>query len=296
MVRTRQMTIDTNSTAPTFSVEFTAPRNDTADHYQTSINGIIALGEKCLQIADIDYFTVTSSHRYSDPLHTIDIAKTLRDALQRPVVPHIRSSVLTMECAVKMVELCDSQALNRVLIVTGDYAKQVATTPFPYASYLVDYLSKQTHVDLEIDVGCYPALHPESTDLEQELEWLQHKFSCGATRAVSQFFFGEQVFLDFASAFTRRGLAQDIVPGIIPVVSLKQVLAASKNCGVSAVEDIVTYLSNFSESEQEQAGLDYQLRQSRQLVNAGYSHFHLYSLNRSKLLLPTLTALASANF
>ena len=41
----------------------------------------------------------------------------------------------------------------------------------------------------EISVGCYPEKHPESRDLDFDIDLLKQKVDNGATRAITQFFF-----------------------------------------------------------------------------------------------------------
>jgi methylenetetrahydrofolate reductase (NADPH) len=44
--------------------------------------------------------------------------------------------------------------------------------------------------NFEVSVSAYPEKHPDSADADAEIELLKRKVDAGATRAITQFFFG----------------------------------------------------------------------------------------------------------
>ena len=49
----------------------------------------------------------------------------------------------------------------------------------------------------EISVACYPEKHPESPSVEADIDMLKAKIDAGATSAISQFFFDNEVFFRY---------------------------------------------------------------------------------------------------
>ena len=53
---------------------------------------------------------------------------------------------------------------------------------------------------------------------------LKAKIDAGATSAISQFFFDNEVYFRYLDRVRARGITIPIVPGIIPIHNFKQVL------------------------------------------------------------------------
>ena len=139
--------------------------------------------------------------------------------------------------------------------------------------------------DFEISVGAYPEVHPDSADSAADLENLKRKFDAGATQAITQFCFDPDCFFAFRDRAVAAGIAGEIVPGIMPVLSFAAVRRMSGLCG-TAIPDWMEGLFQ---------GLD-EKPAARQLVSAtiaadlaarlyagGVRQFHFYTLNRAEL-------------
>jgi len=87
--------------------------------------------------------------------------------------------------------------------------------------------------DFEISVSTYPEGHPESASIEQDLDALQAKVDAGATRAITQFFFDNDVYFKFLDKARGRGMTIPIVPGIMPIRNFKQVAGFAQKAGAS---------------------------------------------------------------
>ncbi|MCW3798379.1 methylenetetrahydrofolate reductase [NAD(P)H] [Sphingomonas sp. BN140010] len=137
----------------------------------------------------------------------------------------------------------------------------------------------------EVSVACYPEMHPQATCPEADLDHLARKVDAGADRAISQFFFSADAFLRFRDRAAARGIAAEIVPGILPVSNVAQTRKFAGQCG-AAIPDWMDELFE---------GLDHKPA-ARQLIAAtiaaelcgqlyagGIRHFHFYTLNRAEL-------------
>ena len=59
--------------------------------------------------------------------------------------------------------------------------------------------------DFEISVSAYPEKHPESASFEQDIDVLKAKIDAGATRAITQFFFDNDLYFRFLDRVPRGG-------------------------------------------------------------------------------------------
>ena len=82
-------------------------------------------------------------------------------------------------------------------------------------------------------MSTYPEGHPESASIEQDLDALQAKVDAGATRAITQFFFDNDVYFKFLDKARGRGITIPIVPGIMPIRNFKQVAGFAQKAGAS---------------------------------------------------------------
>ena len=84
-------------------------------------------------------------------------------------------------------------------------------------------------VDAEITVPAYPEKHPDSPDVEADLDMLSAKVDAGATRAITQFFFENDRYFRYVDRVRARGIDVPIVPGILAGAELQSGEAASRN-------------------------------------------------------------------
>ena len=88
--------------------------------------------------------------------------------------------------------------------------------------------------DFDISVAAYPEVHPEAPDPAYDLDNLRAKIDAGATRAITQFFFDADVFLQSLLRLLRgAGIEAQIVPGILPITRFPHMLRFAERCGAS---------------------------------------------------------------
>ncbi|WP_370191313.1 methylenetetrahydrofolate reductase [NAD(P)H] [Qipengyuania sp.] len=160
-------------------------------------------------------------------------------------------------------------------------------TPHPggYANAVELIAGLKQIADFEISVAAYPEVHPDSPDRQADLDNLKAKFDAGATRAITQFFFDPQCFFDFRDKAAAAGIAGEIVPGVMPVLSFAPVQRMSTLCGTAIphwMEGLFDGLDEKPEARQlVSATIAAEL--CRRLYAGGVRQFHFYTLNRAEL-------------
>jgi methylenetetrahydrofolate reductase (NADPH) len=140
--------------------------------------------------------------------------------------------------------------------------------------------------NFEVSVSAYPEKHPDSPSAEAELELLKRKVDAGATRAITQFFFGNDLYFRYLDRVRTAGIDIPIVPGIIPVLNFGQVRKFAEMCGAhvpNALAERFAGLENDPETRKLVAAT-VAAEQVNDLRQRGVNEFHFYTLNRSELV------------
>ena len=154
---------------------------------------------------------------------------------------------------------------------------------YAYASDLVEGLKKVA--DFEISVAAYPEVHPEAPNAAFDLDNLKRKLDAGATRAITQFFFETDVFLNFRDRCAAAGIDSPIVPGILPITRFPQLEKFAAACGASVPDWLREWCAGLEDDTQtrQMIAASVAISQVRRLQAEGIDEFHFYTLNRSEL-------------
>ena len=140
--------------------------------------------------------------------------------------------------------------------------------------------------DFEISVSTYPEVHPESASVEQDLDALAAKIDEGATRAITQFFFDNDVYFRFLDKARGRGMNIPIVPGIMPIRNFKQVAGFATKAGASVPRWIAERFEGLDDDPETRAlvAATTVVEQVMGLARAGVDEFHFYTNNRADMV------------
>lgn len=145
---------------------------------------------------------------------------------------------------------------------------------------------KRISSDIEVSVSAYPERHPDSATLEADIDMLKAKVDAGATRAITQFFFENDLYFRYLDRVRARGIDIPIVPGILPVQNFKSATSFAARAGAS----IPAWLADRFH------GLDHDpatrkliaaavaAEQALDLLDHGVTSFHFYTMNRADLV------------
>lgn len=191
--------------------------------------------------------------------------------------------------------------VSNVLALRGDLpAESEAATDLTvtrqYASDLVN-LIRSSFPAMGIGVAGYPEVHPEALTPEEDLSYLQLKMNNGADVAITQLFFDNSLYHHFVKRAREAGITKPIIPGILPVVSLKVIKRIVSLCGASIPADFLNELEKADQSggaaEVQKVGVTHARRQARELLDAGAPGVHIYSLNRAEVVVDLVDGLLS---
>jgi len=140
--------------------------------------------------------------------------------------------------------------------------------------------------DVEVSVSAYPEKHPDSPDVDADIDMLQAKVDAGATRAMTQFFFDNDHYFRYLDRVRARGITIPIVPGILPVQNFKQTKSFAARCGASVPDWLAERFDGLDEdvATRKLIAAAVAAEQVLDLVDRGVTDFHFYTMNRADLV------------
>ena len=220
------------------------------------------------------------------------LARMLREATLKPAA-HLTCVAATSGEIDEIIRDYWDLGVRQIVALRGDppggVGERYEPTPGGYVNAADLTAGIKRIAPFEVSVACYPEKHPESTSLEADLDMLKAKVDAGASAAITQFFFDNEVFFRFLDRARAAGIEIPIVPGLIPIHNFKQVAGFATKSGAS-VPDWLGHRFEGLDNDQETRHLVAAAVAAEQvlgLVDQGISQFHFYTLNRADLVYAT---------
>jgi methylenetetrahydrofolate reductase (NADPH) len=139
---------------------------------------------------------------------------------------------------------------------------------------------------LEVSVGAYPEKHPDSPSVAADIDMLKAKVDAGANRAITQFFFENDLYFRYLDRVRSRGIDIPIVPGILPVQNFKATKNFAARCGASVPAWLAERFENLDDdaATRKLIAAAVAAEQVLDLVDHGVRDFHFYTMNRADLV------------
>ena len=148
-------------------------------------------------------------------------------------------------------------------------------------NYLIDDIQLEP-TDFCIGAAGYPEKHFEAMNLNFDLQNLKKKVDAGAEYVVTQMFFDNQKYFDFVEACRSIGIMVPIIPGLKPIKSLNHVSFLPKFFHIDYPEELSqSLLQCKTNDEVAQVGIEWGIKQSRELKAAGVPCIHYYTMSNS---------------
>jgi methylenetetrahydrofolate reductase (NADPH) len=169
---------------------------------------------------------------------------------------------------------------------TGGVGDKYAPHPGGYATSAELVGGIKRAGDIEVSVSAYPEKHPDSPDVEADIDMLKRKIDAGATRAITQFFFENDLYFRYLDRVRARGIGIPIVPGILPVQNFKQTVNFAARCGASVPRWLAERFDGLDDdvATRKLIAAAVAAEQVLDLVERGVTDFHFYTMNRADLV------------
>jgi methylenetetrahydrofolate reductase (NADPH) len=140
--------------------------------------------------------------------------------------------------------------------------------------------------DVEVSVSAYPEKHPDSPSVAADIDMLKAKVDAGASRAITQFFFDNDLYFRYLDRVRARGITVPVVPGILPVLNFNQMRVFAERCGTSVPGWLADRFAGLDAdpSTRRLIAAAVAAEQVVDLVDRGVTDFHFYTMNRADLV------------
>ncbi|HWJ74386.1 MAG TPA: methylenetetrahydrofolate reductase [NAD(P)H] [Kaistia sp.] len=145
---------------------------------------------------------------------------------------------------------------------------------------------RSRHPEIEVSVSAYAERHPESPNWSVEIDNLKRKVDAGASRAITQFFFDNDLYSAFLDRVAAAGISIPIVPGIVPVLNFSQTAKFAEKAGASVPDWFAARFEGLEDdaATRQLVAAAVCAEQVLDLVDRGVSDFHFYTMNRADLV------------
>jgi methylenetetrahydrofolate reductase (NADPH) len=264
----------------TFSFEFFPPRDEIS-----ALDFGINIGQ--LMNLEPSFVTVTYGAGGSTQERTFAIVDYLHNKIGLTCMAHYTCVNASKEKIRKDINYLGKIGIENLMLLRGDPPQgtnKFLDNPdgFNHASDLISFVKNLG--DFCVGGATYPEKHIEAKNIEEDLHYLKIKLNAGADFLVTQLFFINDLYFDFIELTKKHGIKCRIIPGIIPITNYKQIKKFVRLTGATIPEEIINQIEPYQDNPEKiyQIGLDFAIRQCRDLLNRGAPGLHFYTLNKSR--------------
>ena len=262
----------------TISFEVFPPKTETAfDSIRFATEEIAGLSPA--------YMSVTYGAGGGTSKYTLDIAENIEKNYGVPTLAHLtcvsstRATVLTRIADMKVA------GIENVMALRGDIPVDMENMPRDY-KYALELVRELRSVgDFCIGGACYPEVHPESKNSEEDIIHLRAKADAGCDFLTTQMFFDNGIYYRFVEKARGARISLPIIPGVMPITRASQVERAINLSGSYMPRRFLSLVERFGDDPvaMTQVGIEYATEQITELYENGVGNVHVYSMNKPEV-------------
>jgi methylenetetrahydrofolate reductase (NADPH) len=268
---------------PVISFEFSTARSPEAEKtlYEKTLPALAKLQP--------DFCSVTYGPGGSTQDKTLTMVAHMQQQLRLVTMSHLTCVSATRARVSEVLDQAYALGIRNILALRGDPPGGVGEFTkteggFEYARELVELLRAKG--GFSVGVAGFPEGHM-ACKAGKQADWdhLKEKIDAGADFVLTQLFWDNRDFYEFHEYLTAKlHVTIPIVPGVMPMLSGKQVKHITKLCGARWPGDVLKKLEQFGDDDDAVTnfGIEYATRQCEDLLKHGAPGIHLYTMNKLK--------------
>ena len=264
---------------PTVSFELFPARSDkAAERLDKTIDELTALKP--------DFVSVTFGAGGSTREGSRQLIEKLKNEMGLELIAYFAGYGLGPEDIHAVLDSYHVIGVENLLVVRGDPPREGDFTPhpdsLPYASDLISFIRPE--YDFCLGVAGYPEGHIDAPSLEKDIEYLKLKVDRGAEYIITNYCYDNQFFFDFFGRCRAAGINVPVLPGVMPIYSIKMMETLASLCGATITAELRQGIEALPEGDKEALlsfGIEFAVHQCRELIEAGVPGLHIYTMDRS---------------
>jgi methylenetetrahydrofolate reductase (NADPH) len=232
---------------------------------------------------------------------TVGICAAITNRYKVDTVPHIICGGFTKQDTEDALIDLHFVGIENVLVLRGDPIKsegrfkpdeeghayaidlQKQVVQMNEGKYLDPDLKDVQKTNFCIGVAGYPEKHFEAPNLQSDLRFLKAKVDAGAEYVVTQMFFDNKKYFRFVEKCREMGINVPIIPGLKPLTTKSQLSIIPHHFHIDMPDELVELVEKAkSEADVKQIGIDWCIKQSKELKAANVPVLHYYTMGKSK--------------
>lgn len=231
---------------------------------------------------------------------TLGICASIQHKYNVDTVPHVLCGGFTKEETEYLLVDCLYLGIDNVMALRGDTMKgqnQFLPTEGGHhhaidlvhhindigrGKYLTDEKRCEEENKFCIGVAGYPEKHIEAPSMNYDLQKLKEKVDAGADYVVTQMFFDNQKYFNFVKEAREIGIEIPIIPGIKPIATKGHLSMLPKTFKIDLPEELIAEITKAKDNTAvKQIGIEWAVKQCRELLDFGVPVLHFYSMGKS---------------
>ena len=244
-----------------------------------------------------------SRHLLRNRISETTVCAAIMSKYDVEVVPHLICGGSTIEEIESKLDNMAFLGINNIVALRGDsMAGEKRFTPTPggyrYASELVEGIrsyqgsnSYRRSRGLEADdrffcigVGAYPEKHFEAANIETDILNLKKKVDAGADYIITQMFFDNKIYYDFAARCRAAGINVPIIPGLKPISTARQISVLPEAFSLDIPLELTQEIEKHKNDKDAvyRIGTEWCTAQCKDLLQHNVPAVHFYTMGKSR--------------
>ena len=252
---------------------------------ETSFESVKVATEEIARLKP-SFMSVTYGAGGGTSKYTLDIAKNIKSLYGVPTLAHLTCVSSTKETVKERIKDIKDAGIQNVMALRGDIPESMSDSDKSkwHYRYAIDLIRELKEADSDFCIGCacYPEIHPESENQEQDIKHLKEKVDAGCDFITTQMFFDNNLLYNFLYKIREAGITVPVIPGIMPITNANQVARAISLSGSFMPQRFKSLVDKFGHNPaaMKQAGIAYASDQIIDLYANGLTNVHVYSMNK----------------